>query len=204
MNEINHNSLSNGRAVIYTIVTLAVVMAARVNAAEVTQSEVTHDNGRFVVHSSILIRLPASRVREILTNHENLPRINPSIKHASLLTPSHNGDTRMRLESRVCSLFVCVNYQWVQTVTTDSSGDILTYFDPSMSDFREGWVRYRITADGKNTRLTTQAVLVPDFWFPPVIGSVFIKKKLSAEAFNTASGIESITANKTRVAYAGS
>ncbi len=163
------------------------------HSGEVITSNVQHENGRFTVHSNMLIHLPASHVRKILTNFENLPRINKNIKSVNMLVPSRDGAIRMRLKSEVCALLVCLNYRWVQEVTILPSGDIVTHFDPALSDFREGWVRYQILPEGGHTRLITDAVLVPDFWFPPLIGPMLIKGKLRSETLETATRIEAAT-----------
>ena len=61
-----------------------------------------------------------------------------------------------------------------------------------MSDFREGWVRYRLLAEGEHTQLITDAMLVPNFWFPPLVGTMLIKGKLSSEALEAATGTETV------------
>ena len=87
----------------------------------------------------------------------------------------------------------------VQEAETLASGDIMTVIDPSMSDFREGRVRYRLLPeDEDSTRLVTDALVVPDFWFPPLIGPALIKRKLRDEALDTALGVERIAAQDKR------
>ncbi len=178
--------------IIVTVLLIAFYWPVSAYAGEVMTSDVEHHNGRFTVHSSVIVYRPADDVRTILTDFKNLSHINTSIKNVDILAPSQNGTLRMRVKSEVCALFVCLNYRWVQEVTILPSGDIVTRFDPAMSDFREGWVRYRLLAEGDHTRLITDAVLVPNFWFPPLIGTMLIKGKLSSEALEAATGIETV------------
>lgn len=182
--------------ILVIVLLVAFTWPISVNAGEVVNSDVQHDNGRFTVHSSVLVYRSTDDVRRILTDFKNLSHINTSIKNVDMLAPSRNGILRMRVKSEVCALFICLNYKWVQEVTILPSGDIVTRFDPAMSDFREGWVRYRLLADGEHTRLITDAVLVPDFWFPPIIGTMLIKGKLSSEALEAATGIEAVALRK--------
>lgn len=165
-------------------------------AGEVLNAIVEHDAGRFTIYSDIRIQVPSEQVRTILTHYENLPRVNGGIKSVEILQRRADGSTRMRVAAGVCILFVCRDYHWVQEVTILPSGDILTVIDPRESTFREGQVRYQILPDGDDTRLVTDADLVPDVWFPPVIGPWLIKHKLYSETLETAEGVERIAAQE--------
>ena len=169
---------------------LGLTCANLIQAGEVTQATVDYVDGRFILHTDVLIKAPTSQVRAILTRYEKLPQVHGGIKAVEILTPAADGQTRMRVQSQVCILLICLHYQWVQTVRTLPSGDIVTEFDPGASDFREGWVRYRLLPEGEHTRLLMDARLTPDFWFPPVIGPWLIESKLRKEALATAWGVE--------------
>ena len=190
----------NYRVAFVILLLVALSCPPFVHAGELTTSDVQHHNGRFTVHSSMLVRLPVSQVRKILTDFENLPRINSNIKTVNMLAPSRQGMMRMQLKSEVCALFICLDYRWVQEVNLLPSGDIVTHFDPALSDFREGWVRYQLLSEGRYTRLITDAILVPDFWFPPLIGPMLVKSKLRNEALDTVMGIETLSPNRNSVA----
>ena len=170
------------------------LVACSALAGEVLSAIVEHDAGRFTIYSDIRIRAPADRVRAVLTHYENLPRVNGGIKSVEILQRRTDGSTRMRVAAGVCILFVCRNYHWIQEATILPSGDILTVIDPEESTFREGRVRYQILPDGDNTRLVTNADLVPDVWFPPMIGPWLIKHKLHSETLETAEGVERVAA----------
>ena len=165
-------------------------------AGEVLSATVEHDAGRFTIYSDIRIHVPADRVRTILSHYENLPRVNGGIKSVEILQRRADGSARMRVAAGICILFVCREFHWVQEASTLPSGDILTVIDPKESTFREGWVRYQILPDGDNTRLVTNADLVPDIWFPPVIGPWLIKHKLQSETLETAEGVEHMAMQK--------
>lgn len=75
--------------------------------------------------------------------------------------------------------------------------------DPSLSDFQEGWVHYRLRAENQHTRLLMDAELVPDFWFPPIVGALLIKRKLQNEALETAFGIERLAKRRANLLAAG-
>jgi hypothetical protein len=164
-------------------------------SGEVVATRIEHHDGQFVIHSDMLLDVPVSKVRSLLNDFQNLPRINSDIKHVEHLPDSLEGHPRMRIRSEVCALLVCLDYKWVQEVQISNASEILTRFDPTLSDFRMGWVRYRFHREGSSTRLIMDAKLEPDFWFPPLIGPMLIKGKLRDEALETALGIEELVPN---------
>lgn len=145
-----------------------------------------------MAHSEVLVQLPPSRVRIILTDFENLAQINESLKRVHILGHGDNDGVRMRAITRICILFICRNFTWIQEVRTLPSGDIVAVIEEG--DFREGRVRWRLLSENGHTRLLFNADLVPDFWFPPIIGPWLIKRKLQDEALETAQGIERVAA----------
>ena len=170
--------------------------SALAHSGAVLDAVVTHNDGRFILHSEILINVSAERVRAILTEYENLARINGGIKKVNILERRADGVVRMHVDAGVCILFICREYTWIQNALTLPSGDIVTTIDPRESSFREGQVRYQIIPDGDNTRLITDADLVPDIWFPPVVGPWLIKRKLYEETLETARGVERIASQE--------
>lgn len=172
---------------------LTLLWAGLVQGGEVLEARVENDGDRFTLHSDIRIDLPAERVRAILTEYENLPRVNGGIDRVDILERTGNR-TRMRVEAGVCIVFICREFRWTQTADIEPSGDILTVIDPAESSFREGRVRYRIVPAGASARLVTDAELVPDVWFPPLIGPWLFKRKLYEETLETAAGVERLGA----------
>ncbi len=168
---------------------LAVLARPGIGAATL-EATVSYNAGRFSLYAVSLIDLPEPRVRATLTHYENLPRVNGGIQAVEVLRRDPDGGVRMRVRSRVCILFLCQHYHWEQEVRTQSDGAILAVIDPKVSDFRDGWARWRLTPMGQRTRMVFDAELVPDFWFPPLIGPWLIKRKLYGEVLETAQGVE--------------
>jgi hypothetical protein len=169
----------------------------------VTRANVEHNHGHFTLHANMVIRAPIHQVRAVLTQFDNLPKINSGIKAVQILDHKDNESVRMRIASEVCLLFICRAYQWVQDARLLPSGDIMTRMDPSLSDFQKGWVRYRLRAENQHTRLLMDAELVPDFWFPPIVGTLLIKRKLQHEALETALGVEQLIKRTARLVVIG-
>lgn len=173
---------------------LVALWAGLVHGGEVLDAQVAHDGDRFTLHADIRIDLPAERVRAILTTYENLPRVNSGIDRVKILEQTGKR-TRMQVEAEVCILLICREFQWVQTADITPAGEIITVIDPAVSTFREGRVHYRIIPAGEAARLVTDAELVPDVWFPPLIGPWLFKRKLYEETLETAAGVERLGAD---------
>ncbi len=162
-------------------------------AKEITQLKVNHADGHFIIHANILIAAPLSQVKAVLTDFKNLSDLNPNIKTVEILKSNSADQIRMQIQSRTCVVFFCLDYQWVQETHVLASNDIITHFDPSLSDFDKGWVRYRLLAEGDQTRLVTDANLVPSFWIPPILGPALIKNTLRQESLAIALRIKQLT-----------
>lgn len=169
-----------------------ILSLSTVQAAEVLEVISRYEEGRFMAHSEVVVQPPPSRVRTILTDFENLAQINESLKRVHILEHGDNDSVRMRAVTKVCILFICRNFTWIQEIRTLPSGDIVAVIEKG--DFREGRVRWRLLPENGHTRLLFDAHLVPDFWFPPIIGPWLIKRKLQEEALETAQGIERVAA----------
>jgi hypothetical protein len=180
-----------------TALALGLTGSTLVQAGEVIQATVDYAEGRFTLHTDVLIQTPASQVRAILTHYENLPNVNSGIKSVTLLAHPGAGQTRMQVQAQLCILLICLHYQWVQEARILPSGDIVTEFDPQAGDFREGWVRYQLLPEGEHTHLIMDARLTPNFWFPPLIGPLLIKSKLRQEALKTVLGVEQLARRET-------
>ncbi len=164
-----------------------------VQAQEITQLTIDHADGRYIIHANIVIAAPLPQVKTVLTDFGNLSELNPNIKTVEILDNGDADQIRMQIKSETCILFFCIDYQWVQETRILASNDIITHFDASLSDFHEGWVRYRLLAEEKQTRLITDADLVPSFWVPPLLGPALIKNALRQESLAIALRIEQLT-----------
>lgn len=154
---------------------------------------VGQEGNYLIMHSEVVIpRIPA-QVHDVLTDFERLDRISDGLKNVEVLGRLDNGRTRMRVVARVCILFVCLDFDWVQQVYTVSRGDIVADIEPGTGDFRSGQARWRMSAEDQGTRLLFDARLEPDFWFPPLIGRWLMERYLRNEAMITITGIERVT-----------
>jgi hypothetical protein len=176
------------------VLALGWVCANPAIAGEIISADIDNEGERFTARSELIIHVPEPRVREILTRYENLPLINDGIKDVDIMERNGANHARMRVNASSCILFICRDYSWVQDANILPSGDIETVMDPTISDFKEGRVTYRLHPHNGDTLLVMEADIIPEFWFPPVIGPLLIMNKLRNEALETAQGVERVAA----------
>lgn len=170
------------------LATGALPMAA--HSAEIVHTWAAYEEGRLILRSEILVHVPARQVRAILTDYENLPNLSKDLKRVEVLEHFDDGRVRMRAESEICILAMCLDFAWVQDTEVLPNGDIVVNILPSQGDFRRGNGRWRLLENNGNTRLIFDIDLTPAFWLPPVLGPWFIKRKLFNEVFETSLGLE--------------
>jgi polyketide cyclase/dehydrase/lipid transport protein len=178
------------RSVYALLLCLAVAGAAR--GGQVLEERVEHRADRYTLVFDVLIHARENRVRVLLTDYQELTRVNPSIKEVALLSRPEEKPLRMRVVTQFCIWFFCKTLTHVQTVEDREDGAIIATFVPEMSDFRYGRMVWHILPADDSTRLQLRGDLVPAFWIPPVIGPLLVERTLRAEALETASAIENM------------
>lgn len=159
-------------------------------AAEVVEVTVSEQDGRCILHSESLIRVPVAQVRKALTDYPNLPRINPSLKRVEVMERLPGGGTRMGVVSQFCVLAICLDLAWIQEVREGPGGDIVVNLVPNRGDFRAGSGRWRLLPEQGGTRLVFDIELTPNFWVPPAFGPWLMEGRLAEETLATAQALE--------------
>jgi hypothetical protein len=179
---------------------LGVLIAITTGGGEIASLSVEHHGGRFDIYSEVIIDLAADEVRAILTRYEGLADVTGGIDKVEILerrSSQGGAQVRMRIVSEVCLVLVCLDYVWVQHVETLPTGEIVAVVEPALSDFQEGRAVWRFMSEHRQrTRLVFDAYLVPDFWFPPVIGPWLIKRQLRNAVLETVRGVERVAAEE--------
>jgi hypothetical protein len=168
-----------------------------VHSAEVVDSSVRQQQGRYLMHSETLIRAPVPKVRALLMNYENFPRLNPDIKRLESIEKRDDGGVRMSVNSAFCILAICMNFNWVQDVHFLPNGNIAMTIVPDHGDFQQGNGLWRLFPNDGGTRLIFDIDLTPKYWVPSVLGPWLMKQKLSEESFEFAEGLERMVTSST-------
>jgi len=165
------------------------LFAGAARAAGVVALRVERHGDRYRLAMRMNLEMPARELRAIITDYAHLARLNPAIIESKVLARK-DGVTRVRTVVRGCIAFFCFDVHQVQDVRASADGEIIAVTVPALSDFRYGLARWRIIPRGAACRLDLEAVIVPSFWVPPIIGPWLIRHKMRDEALRTAATLE--------------
>ena len=157
------------------------LLSLTANASQFVLLEVNQQAGIFIVHVEMNFDAPAEQVRSILTDYENLDRLNASITSSEIIGASHNGVVRVLTRFRNCVLIFCMDIQKVEDITKDEHGRILVSMVPESSNFHSGQTSWEVQSTGSGSRVILHANLEPDLWLPAWLGNALIKNTLQRE-----------------------
>ncbi len=166
-------------------------------AGEVYMASANHQSGVYLVEVDALVNVPEPKVRELLTDYNELGRVNPSIEVSEILKTREPGNYQVRTVTEACVWFYCKRIHQVQDVIEASDGSVTAVVIPALSDFRNGYARLNLWQEPEGTRILIRSEVEPDFWIPPVIGPWLIKRKLRSEALETVDNLERVAVEDT-------
>ena len=188
--------IGTGRLVLL-IFTVALLVVRPVAAATVRHLEVGHDQGTYVVTFDVLLTAEAPRVRALLSDYTQWPRLSEKVKEAYLLKTFPDGRQRVNLGFRACMLIFCRSIRQVKDVAQRPNGDIVAVVVPEHSDFASGWERWRIFAEGSKTRVQYHALLVPNHRVRSLLGRWILASNLRRTLTDAAKTLEVLAATIT-------
>jgi hypothetical protein len=94
-------------------------------SADVLDSSVTRQHRQYIMHSETLVQTPVSKVRALLMDYENFPRLNSDIERVESMEHLDDGGIRMGVRSAFCILAICLHFDWIQDVRFLPSGTFL-------------------------------------------------------------------------------
>ncbi|MGD8514886.1 MAG: SRPBCC family protein [Granulosicoccaceae bacterium] len=166
------------------------LLAQPVVASEIVTASVKHADKRYFVELDMLIDADPDRVHKLLTDFNNLGRLNDSIKSSEIVYSLDERTHRVRVVTKACVMFFCKTIRQVQDVEQLANNIIVATVVPEQSDFDYAHARWSIRPENGKTRVTFSSDLKPSFWVPPLIGPPLIKNKLHDEAIGTVETLE--------------
>ena len=164
-------------------------------AGQVYVATVSHQSGSYLVEVDMLVQMDEPRVRALLTDYNNLGRVNPAIEVSEILLTRGPGDYRVRTVTEACVWFYCMHVHQVQDVIESPDGSVTALVVPELSDFRYGYARLNLWQEVDGTRILIRSEVEPDFWIPPLIGPWLIRRKLLSETLETVDNLEQLAKN---------
>jgi hypothetical protein len=139
---------------------------------------------------SAVLAAPRDAVHTVVTDYERLERVNDSITDSRVIERHDDGSLKRLLALRECVLMFCFDITFVEDLVETADG-IRTTVIPAESTFRDGHAEWQLEAiDGTRTRMRIRATQTPDFWIPPVLGPLVLKRVFLREVRETSANIE--------------
>ncbi len=195
--------IGTGRLLLLTLAVVLITMKPAF-AAQVLRLEVTHDNGTYLVTFDVLLTAEAPRVRALLSDYTQWPRLSKKVKEAYLLKTFPDGRQRVNLGFRSCVLIFCRSIRQVKDVAQRLDGSIVAVVVPEHSDFASGWERWQIFSEGSKTRVQYHALLVPNHRVLSLLGRWILASNLRRTLTDAAKRLEVLAATITARSPAGS
>jgi len=173
--------------------TVMVVHAGEIQYARVEQAE-----GEYSVDISVKVVGDRDTIYRIATDYKQLTRLSDLILDSGLVHrvgPDGVPVVRRRLLTKSCVLRLCFKATLIEDVWEPAGGVIKTVFIPEQSDFVYGeavWQIHRI--DDENTMINFYSKFRPDFWVPPLIGPLVIKRMMLDATEQSIHNIETLAA----------
>jgi hypothetical protein len=180
----------------HLLVGLVSIYSIQVSAGNVEHVNVQYQEGTYSLELEMLIEAKQPDVWNIITDYENLDRINTAIIKSEILQREQN-KLKHRLVTNTCILFFCNQVTLVEDIEEINNTSLVTRIDPTQSDFYFGTTEWHLHPEEQNkTRVKYHKQMKPAFWIPPIIGPALVKYKLRTEAENSIRQIEILAADE--------
>ena len=174
------------------LVFLVALVPAMATATEIVQTDVTQDHGQYRIVFEVLLDANADKVRQYMTDYAHLDRLSDTVIADQVLGKQKNGLERIKLVLHSCIFIFCKTMTEVEDVAVRPDGDIVTTVVPEQSDFSLATEHWQILPEQNQTRIKYDAVRVPRFFIPPIIGPLIVKAKIRKELATSAMRLEQL------------
>jgi hypothetical protein len=158
------------------------VLGYDIQAGEIKNSAVTYANGVYSIIFEAIVSSSQPQVYRVVTDYDQLYRLNDIIISSDLLTEPDQKPVRRRIEMQVCILLYCRIIHVVEDIFQNDTDNLVSIMVPDESDFIFGKSHWQIKSlNDQATQIILNSRMQPDFWVPPMIGPWLIKKKLIRE-----------------------
>jgi len=185
--------LSNFCDILSRLVLIVVVAGViQVKAGEVKEASVTYEKGVYRLVFNVVIDAELNKVRTIVTDYPHLYQLSQMLTQSTLMDTPKDQPPRRLLVAHVCWLIFCREIRAVEDIET--ANDVInTRLVPEQCDFKSGSTRWQLSALAeRSSRIEFTSDLQPDFWIPPVIGPLLVKRRLMKEALLLIDNIETV------------
>ena len=163
-------------------------------SGEIQDARLSHKDGEYQVYLSVNVDGEQPTIYRIATDYDRLAELSDIIIESGFVErQDQDGNTivRRRLLTKTCVVIFCFIAELVEDVTNPADGIIRTVIIPEQSNFEYGEAEWEILAvDDEHTHILFTSTFKPDFWIPPLIGPIVIKKMVLNKTQQTIDIIE--------------
>lgn len=162
-------------------------------AADIRSIEVAQDGVRYRLVSRTHFESPQQDVFDALINYDQLAAISETIKESRYLDPAEDGKPLVFTRLGACVLLYCKTVEKVERLDFDTPRYIVTTAIPERSNVRYSRSEWTLAvAEGGGTLVIYVLEFEPDFWVPPIIGPMLIKRLLLEDGASAVQEIEAM------------
>jgi hypothetical protein len=185
------------RWVLFSLVLTVSSIGQVTHAFETAAANISFRGNTYTYTFSAVLQGSSDAVLAIVTDYDNLQPINDNIIESRVLERYAHGELKRILRLRQCILVFCFKLKFVEHIS-ESGNTITATIIPAESNFRDGVAEWLIEPlDDTHTRLTLSATQTPDFWLPPIIGPLILKRVFMIEVRETCARIEQLVMTAT-------
>ena len=148
--------------------------------------------GRYTVTFDVLLDAPHETIYTAIADPDRWPQLSSVVTTAKIQGRLPDGRQKVSVTFRDCILIFCQSVHKHEALLRSTNGNIETLAFPEQSDFSYAHEHWRISGEGRRTRVQYQAQMTPTFYIPPVIGSYIFKAKIRALLLNVTGNLEKL------------
>lgn len=162
-------------------------------SAEILHVAVERDGARYKLESNTHFDAPQASVFQALTDFDHLEGISKTIIESHYLDPDTDGTPLVYTRVRACVLFFCKTVERVERLSLKPPRYISTTAIIERSDVKYSLSEWVLTEDEDGgTQVAYSLEFEPDFWVPPLLGPIMIKRMLVQDGVQAVTEIEAM------------
>lgn len=172
---------------------LCVLLAGAPGAATLDRAEFRFEQQHYHFEYSAHLAADVDAVRRVMTDYDRLSRLNDDVIVSRVLARFGERSVKRQVLMKHCVLVFCFDIDLVEQIDVQPDGEIIAVVVPGEGSFRSGRTTMRIEADpAGGTRVTSATEQQPDFFVPPLLGPMIMKRSFVAEITETTRRVEAL------------
>lgn len=169
------------------------LLAGAPGAATLDRAEFRFEERHYHFSYSAHLAADAEAVRRVMTDYDRMSRLNDDVVVSRVIARFNERSVKRQVLLKHCVLVFCFDIDLVEQIDVQPDGEIVAVVVPGEGNFRYGRTTMRIEADpAGGTRITSATEQEPDFFVPPLIGPMIMKRSFVTEITETTRRVEAL------------